>query len=85
MAEEIPIPPKEHAELKFTSTQALKRSIRLKYPNAGPKQWKATFQDLKQYVTSKTTEEILDEKWEQYKKENNIVVEPPPKREPKTS
>ncbi len=60
-------------ELKFTSEAALKRSIRLKYPTCTKEQWKATFLDLKKYVNKrKTTEQILDEMWQVYKKDNGM-------------
>jgi len=62
-------------DLKFTSELALKRSIRLKYPNAGQGQWKATYEDLKQYLKKndkRTVEQRLDDKWELYKLENKV-------------
>ena len=60
-------------DLKFSSEQALKRSIRQKYPNAGQAQWKATFLDLKKYVKdSRTVEERLEDQWQEYKKQNNM-------------
>lgn len=56
-------------DLVFTSELALKRSIRKKYPKLSLEQWKATFEDQKQYIGD-STEKIIDKKWEEYKKEN---------------
>ena len=65
----------DHKEipLVFTSNQALKRSIRKKYPSLNVKQWRATYDDQKKYVGIKTPADVdayLDEKWEEYKKKN---------------
>ena len=61
--------------LVFTSNGALKRSIRKKYPNLNVKQWRATYDDQKEYVGIKSQADIeayLDEKYEKYKKDNTI-------------
>jgi len=72
-------------DLKFSSELALKRSIRLKYPHASKEQWKATYEDLKQYLKKndkRTVEQRLADKWDLYKIENKIYEsdpEPPSK------
>lgn len=69
----------EDIKLVYTSAPVLKRSIRLMYPNMTKEQWKATFNDQKQYITNKSTEQILDEKWAKYKKENEVVMTKQPR------
>jgi len=58
--------------LKFTSVQALKRSIKEKYPDAGKEVWDATFEDHKKYLTHETTEQILDRQWKEYKDKEGL-------------
>lgn len=60
----------EPIRLVFTSKQALKRSIRLKYPKMTKDQWKATYEDQKQYV-GVDVEEFLEKKYEEYKLKEN--------------
>ena len=64
-------------QLIFTSEHALMRSIKKMYPfaNFSPENregvWNAMFNDQKQYV-GKDVEKVLEEKYQDYKKSNNI-------------
>ena len=59
--------------LKFTSKQALIRSIKEKYPNLTEEQQKCTLEDHKKYLTHETTEQILDRQWKEYKKKEGLT------------
>jgi len=56
--------------LKFTSEHALRRSIKEKYPKLSKEAQEATFEDHKKYIGQGSTEKILADKYEEYKRNN---------------
>jgi len=58
-------------DLNFSTELKLKRSIKFKYVKNSKAQQDAIFEQQKQFVGRKT-EEIIDEQWAEYKKNNKI-------------